>query len=343
MAEEVTIKDIARICGVGVTTVSRAINNHPDINPQTKKKILDVVKEYNYIPNNAARNLKRQESKTIALLIKGISNPFFLSMLKPLEEYVEKEGYDYIIQRVKEDENEIKIAAVLEKEKRLKGIIFLGASYMDSEKRIQDLTTPYVFCTLGKIEDVADDRYSSVAIDDRKETIRIIEYLISLGHKKIAFLGGRPNDISIGQIRLNGYREALEKNGIPFDEKLVFHMVDEIEEFSSENGYEMTKKLLAQNLDVTAVFALSDDMAIGCIRALIDAGKDVPGDYSVAGFDGTKHGYYYSPRLTTIIQPCTAMILESAKILFELIQGSTAQKHVILDATLFEGESTKRI
>ena len=93
--ESITIKDVARLCGVGVSTVSRAINNHPDINPETKEKIMQVISEHHYIPNNSARNLKRQDSKTVAILMKGIANPFFHEMIKILEYEVEKKKYSF--------------------------------------------------------------------------------------------------------------------------------------------------------------------------------------------------------------------------------------------------------
>ena len=105
--EEFTIKDVARICGVGVSTVSRAINNHPDINPDTKQKIMRVIEENHYIPNNSARNLKRTESNAIAIMIKGIDNPFFLAMFKIFEQELGQQDYTFLLQRVQQDEDEL--------------------------------------------------------------------------------------------------------------------------------------------------------------------------------------------------------------------------------------------
>lgn len=124
--ERLTIIDIAKLCGVGVTTVSRAINNHPDINEETKAMVMKVIKENHYVPNNSARNLKRSDSKTIAVLIKGISNPFFSPMIKVFEKEIQRKKYSFILQRVDENQDEIEVAIELEKEKRLKGIVFLG-------------------------------------------------------------------------------------------------------------------------------------------------------------------------------------------------------------------------
>ena len=125
----VTIKDIARECGVGVSTVSRAMNNHPDINPATKEKIKEVMEKYNYIPNNSARNLKRTDAQAIAVLVKGIGNPFFSSMITTIEREAEKKRYSCILQRVDGAEDEVDVAIELIKEKRLRGIIFLGGCF----------------------------------------------------------------------------------------------------------------------------------------------------------------------------------------------------------------------
>ena len=116
---EITIKDIARICGVGVSTVSRAINNHPDINPVTKKVIMDTIEKYGYIPNNSARNLKLTDTKSIAILVKGLTNPFFSSMLRTIEEEAEKKHYSLVLRHVEYSQDEVDVALELIKEKRL--------------------------------------------------------------------------------------------------------------------------------------------------------------------------------------------------------------------------------
>ncbi len=339
--EEITIKDVARLSGVGVSTVSRAINNHPDINPETKEKVMRIIEEYNYVPNNSARNLKRQESKTIAVLIKGISNPFFLSMLKPLEDFVDREHFDYIIQRVTEEEDEVSIAMQLEKEKRLRGLIFLGGNFDHAETKMKNLSSPFVLCTLGKLEGVSLKAYSSVSIDDFTEGYKMTDYLIGLGHKRILILGGRKmDDVSIGQRRRNGYRKALKDHGIEVDETLICPMLEEYIPYSMDNGYFLMKQIMESNLEFTAVFALSDEMAIGASKAILESGKKIPGDYAVASFDGTSASKYYHPSLTTIKQPGDEMMTEAARILFDLIYERDGNQHKTFDAQLVVGEST---
>ena len=134
-----TIKDIARICGVGISTVSRAINDDPGINQNTRKRILKVIKEYNYVPNNSARNLKRTDAKAIAVLVKGISNPLFNRMIKVIEQITQKEKYELVLQHVDDNQDEVTVAIELEKEKRLRGIVFLGGYFSHSEEKLKQI------------------------------------------------------------------------------------------------------------------------------------------------------------------------------------------------------------
>ena len=136
MSNQITIKDIAKMCGCGVSTVSRALNNHPDINEETRNKIMSVVSEYNFIPNNSARNIRISDSKTIAILIKGISNPFFMKMIRVMEKEIQKRKYSLIIQHVEYNQDEVDAAIELEKEKRLKGIIFLGGYFNHTKEKL---------------------------------------------------------------------------------------------------------------------------------------------------------------------------------------------------------------
>lgn len=141
-----TIKDIAKKCGVGVSTVSRAMNNHPDINPKTKELIMKIIEEFNYVPNNSARNLKRIQSKAIAVLVKGIGNTFFSDIVSGLERECQKKNYSCILQHVEEQEDELDIALHIIKEKKLQGLIFLGGVFRTQKKRWSSLK--YLMCSV---------------------------------------------------------------------------------------------------------------------------------------------------------------------------------------------------
>lgn len=342
--ETVTIKDIAKICGVGVSTVSRAINDSPGINSETKERILKAVKEYNYVPNNSARNLKRIESETIAVLVKGINNSFFSPMISEFGRLIQKEKYTFILQGVDQKQNEIDVALELEKEKKLKGIVFLGGFFSHSKQKLDKLKVPFVLSTIG-MQDIENNKEcASVAVDDEKESFKIIDYLCKLGHKRIAILAASKNDQSIGKLRLMGYKRALEENNIEYDENLVFELVDGNDRYSVKSGYITANKMLQLNTDCTAIYAITDEIAIGACRAIIESGKKIPEDYSIVGFDGLEMGRYYIPSLTTIRQPVEEMARETLRILFGMInEKPNVKEHVIFSGELVEGESTRRI
>ena len=340
--DQITIKEIAEMCGVGVSTVSRAINDHPDINQQTKEKILETIREYHYIPNNSARNLKRSESKTIAVLVKGIGNPFFGELIRVIEREIVHRHYSFILQQVEENEDEIETAIHLEKEKRLQGIIFLGGMYYHAPERYKLLTVPFVVSTVDMMLPENVKNGCVVSIDNRKESRRLAEHLIGKGHRRIAVLAAASEDVSIGDSRLKGYRDALEANNIPFDPALVFSSQAE-DTYTIRNGYEVTKKLIASGVDFTCVYAVSDTMAIGACRALLDAGLSVPGDVSVAGFDGLDMALYYHPTITTMSQPRKEIAQAAVNYLFDLIRKKKVDGHFLFEAELKEGASVAEV
>lgn len=339
--ETITIKDIARQCGVGISTVSRAINNHPDIKPETKTMVLEVIKENNFIPNNSARNLKRTDSKTIAVLIKGITNPFFSDMIKIFEKEIQKKRYSFLLHRVEEREDEIDVAIELVKEKRLKGIVFLGGSFSHTQEKLDQLRVPFVLSTIGMTQKLDQDICSSVSVDDFVESYKMVDYLCSIGHSKIAIITASMEDESIGKLRLKGYEKALEDHNIPLNPNLFRFMKEEIDTYSLQNGYAVTKELLESKEEFTAIYAISDSMAIGACKAIFDAGKRIPEDYSVAGFDGLDFAYYYNPPITTIRQPVNQMAEATIKILFDVIKKKTQNQHKVFQGDLVVRDSTK--
>lgn len=339
---EITIKDIAKQCGVGISTVSRAINNHPDINPETKEMIMRVIQENGFVPNNSARNLKRTDAKCIAVLVKGITNPFFANMIKIIEEETQKKNYSMVLKHVEYYEDEVDVALQLEKEKRLRGIIFLGGIFAHSDEKISNLRIPYIFLTIGNAvpKNISKISYSNISVDDRKESYRMTDYLIGLGHKNIAIITAESEIRSIGQLRLQGYKEALESKAIPVKEELIRTVVEDIEHYSMENGYLTTKKLLEEKVPFTAIYATSDSLAVGASRALTEAGYRIPEDVSVTGFDGIDLGKYYNPSITTMKQPIEEMAYATIKLLFDIIAGRKKHEHIVFEAELLERESS---
>ncbi len=340
-----TIKDIAKACGVGVSTVSRAINNHPDINPETKEMIMNVIREHNYIPNNSARNLKRTHAKTIAVLIKGITNPFFSRMIGIIEREIYERKYSFILQHVEERENEIDVAIELIKEKRLKGIIFLGGNASHTLEKLSQLDIPFVLNTTGIPKDFQEqsNKWACVSVDDYAESYKMVTYLCKQGHQRIAMISASSDDKSIGLLRYQGYIQALKDNGRTIIDELVMHMDGPDDAYNMETGYRLMKRLMAGKETFTAVYAIADSLALGASRAIREAGKTIPEDYSVAGFDGIEMGTYYVPSLTTIRQPVEEMAETMIHLLYDLIKKEGGCKKVILPGCLLVRESTKTI
>lgn len=317
--DTITIKDIAKKCGVAVSTVSRALNNHPDINPKTREKILETMQQYHYVPNNSARNLKRSDAKAIAILMKGMENPFFSEMIAGIEREAQKNRYACMTQRVDLSESEVDMAIELVKEKKLRGIIFLGGNFEYSCEKADEIPVPFVLSTVGISKEKAK-QWVSISVDDFAESYKMTEHLCKLGHKRIAVLTASKNDESVGKLRLQGYLKALETYGIDQDPALVWHMDPDKDFYSMETGYRMTKQKLREGVNFSAIFAVSDTLAIGALRALYEEGVKVPESCSVAGFDGLEIGKYVVPSLTTISQPIDQMAKETVQILLRMIK-----------------------
>ncbi len=337
---EITIRDIAKECGVGVSTVSRAINNNPDINPETKKMILEIIERTGFIPNNSARNLKRTDAKCIAVLVKGITNPLFSSMIKIIEEETQRSRYALVLRHVEEQEDEIDVALELEKEKRLRGIVFLGGLFEHTEEKLEKLKVPFIFSTIGVncLDRGGKVVFSNISVDDRLESEKMTEYLLKLGHKKIALITEQTGPI--GSLRTQGYREAYAKRGLEVPEKLIYYVQEDIDHYSMENGYLTAKQLLASGEEVTAVYAVSDSLAIGVCRAVMEADKRIPEDISVAGYDGIEMGEYYNPKLTTIRQPVEEIAKKTIRLLLDVIGERKEHQQIVLSAELVVRDST---
>lgn len=167
-------------------------------------------------------------------------------------------------------------------------------------------------------------------------------YLLDLGHKRIAIITEGTGAESVGQLRLEGYKDALTARGIEIDEKLIYEVKDVEDPYSMESGYALAKKLLDSGVDFTAVFAIADFLAVGACRALHEAGKRIPEDVSVAGYDGLDIGEYYTPQLTTIRQPMEAMAERTALLLLDIIDGKSKHEYISFPAELVERESTAK-
>ncbi|MDD3920488.1 MAG: LacI family DNA-binding transcriptional regulator [Eubacteriales bacterium] len=335
-----TIKDIAEHCHVGVSTVSRAINGHPDVSPGTRELIMDAIRKYHYIPNNSARNLVKTTSDTVALIVRGVGNPFFVRLIKVIEQEINRRGYTLTMHQIGSDADEVNTAALLATEKKLQGVLFLGGRFNYTEEELEAISVPYVMCTYtNTFGHLPKDTYSSVAIDDTKEAFRAVSHLIELGHSRIAVLIEDEKDGSISELRYRGYCEALAANNIPFDPSLVIRSGN----FSMPGAYAATNRFLETGVEFTAMFAIADAMAIAAIKSLVEQGWRVPEDCSVIAIDGLELSSYTIPTLCTLEQPADAMAAESANQLADLMEGRAQNTHKLFATTLREGASTARL
>lgn len=335
-----TIKDIAKQSGVSVSTVSRVLNNRPDVSEAIRKKVLAVVAETGYIPNDSARDLVKTRSDAIGVITRGIGNLFFSDMLKTVAREIDKAGMTMVLRQIDSDADEVAVGALLEREKKLRGIIFLGGRFDYTPEELRTINVPFVCCTytnsFGTLDETA---YASVSIDDQQTAFDAVEYLINQGHRKIAALVPSCSDRSISELRYNGYRAALFSADIPFDKNLV---VETSGCFEMEDAYRGTLELLDRGAAFTALFTLSDTMAMASMKALWDRGIRVPEDVSVVGVDGLTMSRYYTPVLTTMVQPGEELGRESVAILMEMLRGE-GPRQTTLRASLRVGGSCRQL
>lgn len=337
-----TIKDIARMSGVGISTVSRVLNGSGSASQETKERVMAAVRELNYVPNSNARNLKIGQSKTIMVMAKSIENPYFQKVLHVMENLILLRGYSMEIRNVSTIEEEMPIAMQEAKDGNMSGIIMLGGSFGYTNENFKSIGVPCVLVTIKAADTVSEELYSSVMIDDVEEMKRATEYLIELGHRRIGCIYSNHGDmVTPNSLRLKGYKLALTEHGIPFDPGLVSSAVD-IFGSGYEFGFNMMKNLLVKNPDMTAVVTMADIMAIGAAKAALTTGHRIPEDISIIGFDGIEAAEYYNPALDTIAQPAQLMAQHAVDALAEMMQGGKTS-HIVLESNLIKRGSCARV
>ena len=213
-----TIKDIARLSGCSVSTISRVINDRPDVRPETKEKVLQMMRESGFVPNTNARQLKIQQSRSLVFVVKGTRNLFFSDFLVQLQRAATLYGYSGIVSYLDENANEIDAAQKILREIKPKGMIFLGGSVANFQQGFANITVPSVLTTL--VSDELDfPNLSMVGVDDRAAAHTAVSHLIAQGHRKIAVLGG-PTTSYPSRMRRLGAQEAMEDAGLTFDDRL---------------------------------------------------------------------------------------------------------------------------
>lgn len=333
-----TIKDLAAQTGYSVGTVSRVLNNQPHVSELAREIILKAAEESGFQLNANAKQLKQQHGTSILVICKGSNNELFDTLLVAIQARIAQTDYPLIVDYIDESENEVRRAVQLCWEKKPLGILFLGGSQENFLADFQHITVPCVLVT-NSAADLPFQNLSSVSSDDTLAAAMAIDHLVKLGHEKIVVVGGYRSYSDTTVLRYRGCLEAFRRHGICFDENRDY----ETARYSYDDGYRAAKALLERDSDFTALFAMSDVMAIGAIRALNDAGRRVPEDVSVIGFDGLAIGEYMVPRLATVAQSVQALADRSLELLSHDIEDGAAARHEIVPVNLLWKESARAI
>lgn len=333
-----TIKDLAAQTGYSVGTISRALNNQPNVSEKARDTILRAAAESGFQLNANAKQLKQQHGNSILVVVKGTSNELFSSLVEALQARIAESGFPLIVDYMDENENEVRRAVQLCLEKKPLGILFLGGNREHFLADFDKIHCPAVLVT-NDASGLPFPNLSSVSLDNAQAAKMAIDHLAQMGHKQFVIIGGHPLFSDTTRLRLDGCLESFRAHGISFDEALDY----ETSLFSFSDGYRAAKVLLEKQREFTAMFAMSDVIAIGAIRALTDAGKRVPEDVSVVGFDGLAIGDFTIPTLTTISQPVQELALRSLQCLRESIEGKKRPRYETVPVTLECKESAQPV
>lgn len=331
-----TIKDLSAQTGYSVGTVSRVLNNHPNVSPQARQAVLAAAARSGFQLNANAKHLRQQHATTILAVVKGTSNELFGALVEQIQRLVESTKYPLLVDYVDEDANEVLRALQLCRERKPVGILFLGGNRRHFKADFAGVGLPCVVVT-NDASGLGFPNLSSVTTDDYQAAAKAIDGLVALGHRHIGLIGGDRAVSDTARLRFSGCMEAFARHKIPFDPERSYRGV----RFSFAGGYRAARELLALNPEMTAIFAASDVMAIGAIRALRDCSLQVPEDITVLGFDGLPIGEYYVPKLSTVAQSVEDLAQKSVEILLEGVEQDGGARYLTVPFAVHWKESAR--
>ncbi len=327
----VTIKDIAERAGVSINTVSRALNNKPDISEETKRRILEIARELGYVKDFTASSLRSRETRIVGVILADSANPFYSEVLKGIEAASRKYGYQIILMNTERIyENEVKAIETL-LQRRVDGLLIAPVQEKDDDIRaLVDRKIPVVI--VGRhFEGVDVDEIHS---DEVKGGYLATKHLIEKGRRNVLMINGYLFK-SAAYMRLEGYKKALREYGIPLRDDYVI-----ITDIDIEDGYEAVYNAHKRGLKFDGIFCYNDLMAFGAMKALRDLGYRIPDDVAVVGYDDIVYASYVCPTLTTVRIKKYEMGYEAFRMLLQRIKGLRKKtKRVILDVELVVRES----
>lgn len=324
-----SIRDVSRVAGVSIATVSRALRTPEKVSKESLEKVHRAVEEVDYRPNLLARNFRTSQSFSVLVIVPNIANPFFGRVLQGIEEVAADHGYAVLLGDVRGSQTRAREYAALGSSRLVDGIIHLSHRidpvFLPSDAPGAPRMPPIV----NACECMADAPWPTVEIDNVKAADTATTYLISLGHKHVGVILG-PKDSPVTRDRLKGYRNALARSGLTFDDRLTAQG-----DFSMESGRDAVPQLLRLADRPTALFCFSDEMAVGAMQALRRNGLEVPDDISVVGFDDVAFASFATPALTTVAQPAKEIGRVAMNRLFDVITGDAEPVHSTVLPTEF--------
>jgi len=322
-----TIKDVARQAGVSTMTVSRVINNTGYIRTETRARVELAISELGYLPNALARSLRFKQTKTIALVLTDITNPFFTTVARGVEDAAGAQGFSVLFCNTDESESaEGEYLSIL-LQKQVDGVLLVPSS---NESRAIPLLRERGVPVVTLDRRVSDPSVDAVRGDSERGAYDLVCHLIGLGHRRIAMLTSAHN-VSTATDRVAGYRRALSEAGIAVDLRLICS-----DDFSTEGGFRSTQQLLALHPRPTAIFGGNNFIAFGAFRAMREAGLQVPDDCSLVTFDDLPESWLMLPFLTTVNQPAYAIGQQATELLLDRLEGrgGPAARTIILPGEL---------
>lgn len=317
-----TMKEIARRAGVSAATVSHVINGTKRISAQTEARVLAAIREANYTPNTLAKSLRQGRTRTIGVLAEDIRGLPVPGIVGGIGEALEVAGYQmlfadlHLLEKLHNHYEQaglyrahINAGVALLREAHVDGIVYVGMHDRPLDGILDPVPTPLAFAYAH------GDGVATVTYDNRGAAEDITRCLIARGHRRIAVLGGHPHSYPTAQ-RLAGYQIAMQAAGLPIEDGMIRYG-----DWEAGSGHAQTQALLALPKPPTAIFAMNDPMAAGCLRALAEAGLRVPRDVSVAGFDNRELAAFLTPPLTTVALPTDAIGRECARLLLAHLAG----------------------
>jgi LacI family transcriptional regulator len=318
-----------------MATVSRVVNGNPNVKPETRQKVLDVIKQLNYRPNAVARGLASKKTTTVGVVIPNITDPYFAELALGIDDVASMYKYNIILTNSDSDDEKILKVVRSLLAKQVDGLIFMGHDVSDDlRNEFESTNTPVVVA--GSV--VNDDALPSVRINYQAAAKEATEFLLKHGDQQIAYITG-PLRYSInGEDRLNGYKEALANNNVAFNESLVIET-----DGSYQAGYAKAQEVIEKGLK--AAYVTDDSLAAGLLNGLTDAGISVPDDFELISSNDTNYTKVVRPTITSITQPLYDLGAISMRLLTKLMDGDDSnddEKNVILDHGFVERQSTRK-